>query len=70
MANIRGQAFAIRDRIPVGSLVMVPMETALWPSGLHTFPGADFTKGLKSSFRLKFKTLVLNFINRMLSLWS
>ena len=23
-------------------------------------PGADFTKGLKSRFRLKFKTLVLN----------
>ena len=25
--------------------------------------GADFTKGLKSRFRLKFKTLVLNFVN-------
>ena len=33
-------------------------------------PGADFTKGLKSRFRLKFKSLVLNFVNRMLSLWS
>ena len=33
-------------------------------------PGADFTKGLKSRFTLKFKTLVLNFVNRMLSLWS
>ena len=32
--------------------------------------GADFTKGLKSRFRLKFKTLVLNFVNRMLSPWS
>ena len=29
-------------------------------------PGANFTKGLKSRFRLKFKTLVLNFVNRML----
>ena len=39
--------------------------------GRHCFkPGADFTKGLKSRFRLKFKTLVLNFVNRMLSLWS
>ena len=27
-------------------------------------PGADFTKGLKSRFRLKFKTLVLNFVKR------
>ena len=33
-------------------------------------PGADFTKGLKSRFRLKFKTLGLNFVKRMLSLWS
>ena len=32
--------------------------------------GADFTKALESRFRLKFKTLVLNFVNRMLSLWS
>ena len=32
--------------------------------------GADFTKGLKSRFRLKFKTLVLNFVKTMLSLWS
>ena len=32
--------------------------------------GADFTKGLKSRFRLKSKTLVLNFVKRMLSLWS
>ena len=32
--------------------------------------GADFTKGLKPRFRLKFETLVLNFVNRMLSLWS
>ena len=31
---------------------------------------ADFTKGLKSRFRLKLKTLVLNFVKRMLSLWS
>ena len=30
-----------------------------------TQPGADFTKGLKSRFRLKFKTLVgLNFVKR------
>ena len=29
------------------------------------FPGADFTKGLKPRFRLKLKTLVLNFVNRM-----
>ena len=29
----------------------------------------DFTKGLKSRFSLKFKNLVLNFVNRMLSLW-
>ena len=35
-----------------------------------SIPGADFTKGLKSRFRLKFKTLVLNFVKRMLSLWS
>ena len=33
-------------------------------------PRADFTKGLKPRFRLKFETLVLNFVNRMLSLWS
>ena len=32
--------------------------------------GADFTKGLKSRFRLKFKTLVLNFVKTLLSLWS
>ena len=31
--------------------------------------GGDFTKGLKSRFRLKFKTLVLNIVKRMLSLW-
>ena len=28
--------------------------------------GADFTKGLKPSLRLKFKSFVLNFVNRML----
>ena len=33
-------------------------------------PAADFTKGLKPRFGLKFKTLVLNVVNRMLSLWS
>ena len=33
-------------------------------------PGADFTKGLKSRFRLKSKTLVLNFVKKLLSLWS
>ena len=33
-------------------------------------PGADFTKGLNSRFGLKFKTWVLNFVNRILSLWS
>ena len=27
--------------------------------------GADFTKGLKPRFRLKFKILVLHFVNRM-----
>ena len=32
--------------------------------------GADFTKGLKSRFRLKSKTLVLNFVKKLLSLWS
>ena len=32
--------------------------------------GADFTKELKPRLRLKYKTLVLNFVNRMLSLWS
>ena len=30
-------------------------------------PGADFTKGLKPRRRLIFKTLGLNFVNRMLS---
>ena len=37
---------------------------------LHSSTGADFTKGLKSRLRLKSKTLVLNFVKRMLSLWS
>ena len=32
--------------------------------------GANFTKGLKSRFRLKSKTLVLNFVQKLLSLWS
>ena len=32
--------------------------------------GADFTKGLKSRFRLKSNTLVLNFVKKLLSLWS
>ena len=32
--------------------------------------GVDFTNGLKPRLRLKFKTLGLNFVNRMLSLWS
>ena len=32
--------------------------------------GAGFTKGLTTRFRLKFKSSVLNFVNRMLSLWS
>ena len=31
--------------------------------------GGDFTNGFMSRFRLKFKTLVLNFVKRMLSLW-
>ena len=34
---------------------------------VHTKPKmsrADFTKALKSRFRLKFKTLVLNFVKR------
>ena len=35
-----------------------------------TDTGADFTKELKSRFRLKSKTLVLDFVKRMLSLWS
>ena len=30
------------------------------PSNIGLGPGADFTKRLKSRFRLKFKTLVLN----------
>ena len=29
--------------------------------------GADFTKGIKPRVRVKFKTLVLNFVNRMVS---
>ena len=37
---------------------------------LKSVSGADFTKGLKSRFRLKSKTLVLNFVKTMLSLWS
>ena len=32
--------------------------------------GANFTKGLKPRLSLKLKTLVLNFVNRMISLWS
>ena len=32
--------------------------------------GADFIKGVKPRLRLKFKTLVLHFVNRMVSLWS
>ena len=30
-------------------------------------PGADFTKGLKPGFGLKFKTLVLNSVKNVLS---
>ena len=44
-----------------------PLHSTLAPG--HS-AGADFTKGLKFRFRLKFETLVLNFVNRMLSLWS
>ena len=33
-------------------------------------PGADFTKGLKPGFGLKFKTLVLNSVKNVLSQWA
>ena len=34
---------------------------------LDVKPGADFTNGLKPSFGLKFKTLVLNSVKNVLS---
>ena len=33
-------------------------------SGWARFPGAEFTKGLKSRFRLKFKSLILNLFSQ------
>ena len=44
-----------------------PFEVIMYEKKIS---GADFTKGLKPRFTLKFKTLVLNFVNRMSSLWS
>ena len=35
------------------------------PDQKKNSPGADFTKELKSRFRLKFKTLALNFVNSL-----
>ena len=39
-------------------------------AGKPSIPGADFTKGLKPGFRLKFKTLVLNSVKNGLSQWA
>ena len=50
---------------------MCILEKYAWDLG-YTFkhgPGVDLTKGLKPRLRLKFKTLVLNFVNRMGSLY-
>ena len=33
----------------------------------QSYPGADFTNGLKPGFGLKFKTLVLNSVKNVLS---
>ena len=53
--------------------VRVYLKLMLMITGIFSIqssPGADFKKGLKSRFRFKLKTLVLNFVKRILSLWS
>ena len=46
---------------------MAVMFKSLFTKVKPHFPGADFTKALKLKLRLKLKTLVLNFVNRMVS---
>ena len=45
-------------------------EYDVLPPYLFCRPGADFTKGLKPDFGLKFKTLVLNSGKKVLSQWA
>ena len=66
LANLL-QVLNLVFHFPIKVLSGYHIEKAFYLPRYFFLPGADFTNGLKPSFGLKFKTLVLNSVKNVLS---